>query len=250
MKTMKLFFVLVLTTCISSSYAQTAEEIVNKYLTATGGIDNWKKLEGIKMSAKVTQGGMDIPLDIFQLKDGRQMTVVNFQGKTIKQGVYDGVNLWSTNFMTMKAEKSDAETTEIFKTSIGDFPDPFVNYAAKGYKVELIGKETVEGTATFKVKLTRKPVVIEGKTEENVSFYFFDAEEFVPIIVETEVKSGPGKGKISQIKMSDYQEVNGLFFPFSLGQGIKGGGSQPITITKIELNPQVDAKELAFTGDK
>jgi hypothetical protein len=49
MKTMKLFFVLVLTTCISSSYAQTAEEIVNKYLTATGGIDNWKKLEGIKM---------------------------------------------------------------------------------------------------------------------------------------------------------------------------------------------------------
>nr|WP_290941296.1 hypothetical protein [Haliscomenobacter sp.] len=72
----------------------------------------------------------------------------------------------------MKAEKSDAEATEMFKTSLGDFPDPFLDYSAKGYKVELVGKETVEGTETFKVKLTKKPYTIEGKTEENVSFYF------------------------------------------------------------------------------
>lgn len=248
MRTLSLFLALAI--AASFSHAQTADEIINKYLTATGGVENWKKLEGTKMSAKVNQGGMDIPLDIFNLKDGRQMTVVTFQGKTIKQGVYDGTTLWSTNFMTMKPEKSDAETTEMFKTGLGDFPDPFLNYAAKGYKVELIGKETVEGTETFKIKLTKKPLVIEGKSEENVSFYFFDAEEFIPIMVESEIKAGPAKGKISQITMSDYQEVNGLFFPFSLGQGVKGMGSQPITLTKIELNPQVDPKEFVFTEEK
>ena len=248
MRTLSLL--LALTFTVSFSHAQTAEEIINKYLTATGGVENWQKLEGVKMSAKVNQGGMDIPLDIFNLKDGRQMTVVTFQGKSIKQGVYDGTTLWSTNFMTMKAEKSDAETTENFKTALGDFPDPFLNYSAKGYKVELVGKETVEGTETFKIKLTKKPVLVEGKSEENVSFYFFDTEEFIPILVESEVKAGPAKGKISQITMSDYQEVNGLFFPFSLGQGVKGMGSQPITLTKIELNPQVDPKEFVFTEEK
>lgn len=248
MRTLSLL--LALTFTVSFSHAQTAEEIINKYLTATGGVENWQKLEGIKMSAKVNQGGMDIPLDIFNLKDGRQMTVVTFQGKTIKQGVYDGTTLWSTNFMTMKPEKSDAESTEMFKTGLGDFPDPFLDYAAKGYKVELVGKETVEGTETFKIKLTKKPLVIEGKSEENVAFYFFDAEEFIPIMVESEVKVGPAKGKISQITMSDYQEVNGLFFPFSLGQGVKGMGSQPITMTKIELNPKVDSNEFVFTEEK
>lgn len=248
MRTLSLL--LALTFTVSFSHAQTAEEIINKYLTVTGGVENWQKLEGVKMSAKVNQGGMDIPLDIFNLKDGRQMTVVTFQGKTIKQGVYDGTTLWSTNFMTMKAEKSDAETTENFKTALGDFPDPFLNYSAKGYKVELVGKETVEGTETFKIKLTKKSVLVEGKSEENVSFYFFDTEEFIPILVESEVKAGPAKGKISQITMSDYQEVNGLFFPFSLGQGVKGMGSQPITLTKIELNPQVDPKEFVFTEEK
>ena len=250
MRTMLLFFALILTTSFTTSYAQTADEVITKYLTAMGGVDNLKKLEGIKMTAKVNQGGMDIPLDIYNLKDGRQMTVVNFQGKVIKQGVFDGTNLWGTNFMTMKAEKSDAEATAMFKTSLGDFPDPFLDYGTKGYKVELVGKETVEGTETFKIKLTKKPLTIEGKTEENVSFYFFDAEDFIPILVESEVKAGPAKGQISQITMSDYQEVNGLFFPFALGQGVKGAGSQPIVITKIELNPQVDPKEFVFTEEK
>ncbi|AEE54030.1 LolA family protein [Haliscomenobacter hydrossis] len=250
MKTAFFFFALILSTSFTASYAQTAEEIISKYLTAMGGGEKLSKLEGIKMSAKVNQGGMDIPLEIYNLKDGRQMTSINFQGKTLKQGVFDGKDLWGTNFMTMKAEKSDAEATAMFKTSLGDFPDPFLDYGTKGYKVELVGKETVEGTETFKIKLTKKPYTIEGKTEENVSFYFFDAEDFIPILVESEVKVGPAKGQISQITMSDYQEVDGLFFPFALGQGVKGAGSQPIVITKIELNPQVDPKEFVFTEEK
>ena len=67
------------------------------------------------MTAKVNQQGMEIPLEIYQLKDGRQMTKITFQGNVIKQGVYDGETLWSHNFMTMKAEKSDAEETSNFK---------------------------------------------------------------------------------------------------------------------------------------
>jgi len=51
---------------------------------------------------------------------------------------------------------------------------------------------------------------------------------------------------ISETKMSDYQEVEGLYFPFSISQGVKDGQSQPITLDKIELNPQVDDSEFKF----
>ena len=50
---------------ISASFSvtsQTADEIIANYFENTGGIENWAKLEGIKMSAKVNQGGMEIPL--------------------------------------------------------------------------------------------------------------------------------------------------------------------------------------------
>ena len=231
--------------------AQSVDDILAKYFENTGGMDKWKNLTGIKMSAKVNQMGMDIPLTIYQMKDGRTATVITFQGKEMKQGVYDGTNLWSTNFMTMKAEKSDAESTENFKTTLGDFPDPFLDYKSKGYKAELIGKETVEGTECFKIKLTRKPLMVDGKQEENASFYFFDANDYVPILTETEAKSGPGKGMISQSKMSDYQEVNGLLFPFSMTMTMKGAGqSQTILTTAVELNPKVDAALFALPADK
>jgi outer membrane lipoprotein-sorting protein len=189
---------------------------------------------------------MEIPLEIVQLKDGRQMTKITFQGKEIMQGVFDGETLWSHNFMTMKAEKSDAEATENFKLNINDFPDSFLNYKEKGYTAELIGKETIDGAETFKIKLVKEPVTVDGAEQEDVSFYFFDTENFVPIAVQSEIRSGQGKGMTQEITMSDYQEVDGLYFPFSMTQGVKDGQSSPLTFESIELNPTVDETAFAF----
>ncbi len=220
--------------------AQTADEILDNYFENIGGKENFKSLEGIKINAKVNQQGTEIPLEIYQMADGRQMTVVKLQGQEIKQGVYDGETLWSTNFQTMKPQKSDAETTANFKLNTNDFPDSFLDYKAKGYTVELVGTETVEGTETFKVKLVKEPLTIDGETKEDISYYFFDAENFVPIALESEIHQGPMKGQTRYVTFSDYQEVDGLYFPFSITQGIKNQGSQPISMESIELNPEVD----------
>jgi outer membrane lipoprotein-sorting protein len=246
MKTIKLLLVALVVTAFSQVNAQTAEEIVANYFENTGGIENWNKLEGVKMSAKVNQGGMEIPIEITQLKGGKQMTVINFQGLEIKQGVFDGEVLWSTNFQTQKAEKSDKESTDNMKIQAMDFPDPFYNYKEKGYTIELLGKEDLDGTETFKVKITKKPMMVEGKEVENSSVYFFDAENFVPLVVHSEIRMGPSKGMISEAKMSDYQEIDGLYFPFSMVQGVKDGPGQPITIDTIEINPTVDEAVFKF----
>ncbi len=246
MKTLKWILVLAIVASPFISKAQTADEIINTYFENIGGIDNFKNLEGIKMIAKINQQGMEIPLEIIQLKDGRQMTIINFQGKQIMQGVYDGETLWSHNFMTMKAEKSDAESTENFKLNTNDFPDSFVDYMEKGYTVELMGNETIDGTETFKIKLVKEPITVDGNEEEDVSYYFFDTENFVPIAMQSEIKSGQAKGMIQEITMSDYQEIEGLYFPFSMTQGLKDGASSPLTIESIELNPVVDEASFAF----
>ncbi len=227
--------------------AQTVDEILTNYFENIGGLENLKKVTGIKMTAKVTQQGMEIPIEVYQTADGKQMTLINFQGKEIKQEVFDGETLWSHNFMTMKAEKKDAEATANVKLDSNDFPDAFIDYKEKGYTVELLGKETVDGAETFKVKLVKEPVTIDGKQEDDVSYYFFDADNFVPIALQTEIKSGPAKGMTREITMSDYQEVEGLYFPFSITEGVKGQPTkQPITITKIELNPTLDEALFKF----
>jgi outer membrane lipoprotein-sorting protein len=246
MKTLKLLLVALLFTFTTNINAQTAEEIIDTYFENIGGLENLKKLEGIKMTAKVNNGGMEIPIEIIQLKSGKQMTVINFQGKEIKQGVFDGETLWGHNFMTQKAEKNDAEATANMKLNANDFFDPFIDYKEKGYSVELLGNETIDGAETFKIKLTKEPITVDGVEEADISFYFFDVDNFVPIAVQTEIKSGQGKGMTSEITFSDYQEVGGLYFPFSMTQGVKGQPGAPITMTSVELNPVVDDKAFEF----
>lgn len=243
MKRIKTLFIALTILIVAPVSAQTVDEIINNYFENTGGIENWKKLESIKTTGEVNYGGMLLPVTQIRTKSGKQLMSAEVQGQTFYQQVFDGETLWGTNQMTMAAEKSDAETTQNFKNDLNDFPDPFIDYKEKGYTVELIGKETIDGTETFKIKLVKEPITVEGQQVDDVEYYYFDTENFVPIVYEKEIKSGPGKGMIIQSKFSNYEEVDGLYFPFSISQGIKdmpSNGMGGITLTKIELNPEID----------
>ena len=244
-KLQNLFLVAIVSLLTISLNAQSVDEIIGNYLENTGGAENWENVKGVRMNASINQMGMEIPIEMVQLKD-KMYTKISIQGQEIKQGVFDGETLWSTNFMSMKAEKSDQEDVDNVKNELAEFPDPFLNYKDKGFTVELMGTETVEGSDVFKIKLTKKPMVVDGEEVPNVSIYYFDSENFVPIMVHEEVMSGPGKGMIMESKMSDYQEVEGLYFPFSMTQGVKDQPGQPITIESIELNPSIDDSEFNF----
>ena len=222
---------------VAPASAQTADEIIANYVENTGGEEAWDNLKSTKMIASVNQGGMEIPVTVYNTKDGKMAVVVYLQGQEITQMAYDGNILWSTNFMTMKPEKSNEEQTKNMALNKNDFPSPLVNVEENGYGIELMGTETKEGTETFKVKITQEPVMVNGKEVPSISYYYFDKENFVPIVTESTQESG----QMVTIGMSDYQEVEGLYFPFALNQG-----GQPIQIKEIILNPEIDDSLFAF----
>ena len=232
------------------SKAQTAEEIIEKYLQNLGGLEKLNSINSLEMKAKVDYGGMTIPVDMIILRDGRTVTKINFQGQEMIQGAFDGTTSWGTNFMTMKPEKNDAETTENVKRTAGtDFMTPMLDYKTKGYSLEMLPNETIEGVECFKLKVTKKPQMVEGKDVPNIEFYYFDKENYVPIVVEAEIPSGQMKGQISQTVFSDYQEVDGVYFAFSMTQKIKDGQGQTIVFDSIELNKKYDDSIFKFPGE-
>ncbi len=241
MKILKTLTIVFLLTAIVPVSAQTADEIINNYLENTGGKTAWEKLQSVKMTATANAQGMEIPVEVYQTKDGKQLIKINFQGQEITQLAFDGETMWSTNFMTMAPEKSDAEATENMKKQMKDFPSPFLNYNEKGFTVEMMGKETKEGTETYKLKLTQSPIMVDGVEQPNVTYYYFDTETFVPIVTETEITQGPMKGQMSVSTMSDYQEVDGLYFPFALSMGGQG-----IQLKEVFVNPEIDSAMFVF----
>ncbi len=61
MKVLKLAFAALASfVLISSAKAQTADEIVSKYITAIGGADNWKKVNSMTSEGNLTVQGADV----------------------------------------------------------------------------------------------------------------------------------------------------------------------------------------------
>ena len=72
----------------NSSYSQiSVDEIVDSYFEITGGKANWEKLEGVKLDGISNTQGMEIPVEILQLKSGKQYVKISLQGKEMMQGV-------------------------------------------------------------------------------------------------------------------------------------------------------------------
>ena len=225
---------------------QAVEDIIQTTIKNTGGASNWARLAGFKIKAKFDQGGVEFPLEMAQLKDGRKYTLLDFQGTEIMQGVFDGTTLWSTDFQTQQPQKADVETTNNIRLDRNDFPDALFNYREKGYSVQLVEKSNFEGTDVFKIKLTRESIQVDGNPVDDVIFYYIHQETFLPVAREFELKHGPIKGSIMVIRLGDYRNIDGLMFPFSMSQGVKDAPPQPITVESIELNPSLDRGRFTF----
>lgn len=243
LKTTLLCLFLIGMNCLS--FSQNVDEIISSYYETIGG-KKWDAINGMRMTANVDQGGMTIPVEVVSMRDGRSFTKVTFMGNTMTMAAFDGKKSWTTNFMTMEPEESPADDSENARRMVNEFPNGLVKYKDLGYTASLIGSEKIEGTDCHKIKLEKKSMLVEGKEVPNVEYYYIDKESNVPLLVETEISSGEMKGKISQTKFSDYQEVNGVYFPFSNASGLKDGESQTIQFEKIEVNPTVEDSMFAF----
>ena len=172
--------------------------------------------------------GMEAPFMVIQKRPKMTRTEFTIQGMTGMQ-VYDGKNAWMVMpFMGKKdPEMMPAEQAQMLDEQ-ADMDGPLVDYKAKGNKVELLGKEQVEGADAYKLKVTLK----SGQTRT----IYLDAESGLE--VKTEAKRNIRGSEVEgETFLSDYKEVKGMMMPFTMESGAKGGSMrQKMVIDSIETN--------------
>ncbi len=209
----------------------TLEQVLGKMVEARGGREALDAVQNVTMTAKMTgptTGGMELPLTIEAKRPNKVRVEFTFQGMTGIQA-YDGTTGWQVMPFLGKTdpEQMSAEQLEQMEEQ-ADFDGPLIDYAEKGHQAELVGKEEVEGTPTYKIKLTKK--------NGDVEYHFLDAEYFLPIRAEgtTEFQ---GVETEFEASVGDYKEVGGVLWPHSFEQKAKGApAGQVITIEEIAVN--------------
>ncbi len=216
-----------------SAFAQTADELIAKSITAQGGAEKMKSMKSMKMSGKMKMGPMEAPFVLTKARPDELRMDFTIQGMTATQA-FDGTTGWMVMPFAGKkdAEKMPEDMVKAFRDE-ADFDGPMVDYKAKGNKVEYIGKEDVQGSPTYKLKVTTK-----SGAETMV---FLDADSYLPIRSEGKRKM-QGTDVETETTIGDYKEVEGMMFPHSIESHMKGKpAGQSIAVEKIELNPKIDS---------
>lgn len=213
--------------------AQTVDDILAKYAKARGGLDKIKAVQTIRITGTMTVGpGMEAPFVMEQKRPNLLRMEFTLQGMTGIQA-FDGKSGWQLMpFAGRKDPEPMPEDQLKQMQEQADFDGALIDAKSKGNTVELVGKEKVEGSDAYKLKLTLK--------NGDVRYVYLDADQFLEIRSEgkttirgTEIE---GEGTVG-----DYKEVGGLMFGFAVESGQKGSPQKmKMTIKNIELNPTLD----------
>lgn len=222
---------------VGAGEPKAADDVIAKHIEAIGGRKTIDGIKSMRVSGKsLAGGGMEIPITIEYKKPNKVRMEFTFQGMTGIRA-YDGQTGWFVMPFAGKTEpeKMSADQVEMIEDNADPF-GPLVDYKKKGHQVELVGKDEIEGSEVYKLKVTTK----SGNTE----YYFLDTEHFLPIQTKGKRKF-QGTEIEYTVSYGDYKEVGGLLLAHSIQQGGMGGD---MTFEKVEVN--VDIPDDHFTMPK
>ncbi len=210
--------VFVLSLSVVSSAQMTGDEVIQKYLENTGGMENYKNMESMKMEGKAFFGQMSGDFVLAQEAPNKHFmkwTSDQFEVEVAS----DGEQIWSK--YPMVPGYIFAEEEDLPEQLEGMMMNPYLDYKERGAKAELVGEEKVKGQDAYNVRY----IQAAGDT---INLYFSKANFNL-------LKQSSGEG--DQL-FEKFKEVDGFTMPYKMTSS--QGGQRIMTIIRsIEINPDL-----------
>ena len=227
---MKLFNTLAIAAALlagTAAQAQSIDEIVKKHCDAVGGVAAWKTVKSMKLTGSLNIGGQEIPMTIATVNGKAQRTDFEVMG-TKNYEIVTKTAGWSFQPIQQQTKPQPMTADELkAKQEQLNLQDNLVDYAARGNKVQYIGKEDLEGSECHKLKVTRP----DGTAMTD----FIDPKTFQ--IIRTTMKvTVDGKEVEVLVNYGNYQKLpEGITIPMTID-----AGQMTIAMKSVEVNKITD----------
>lgn len=236
----RLAIVVVALASAHAASAQTADEVIEKSITAMGGRAAMDKIKTRVMSGTIslrTPAG-EIPgtIEVTNAAPNKARTVIKADLSAFGAGpIQIDQRFNGTDGYILDSMQGDRPISgdQLLNMRSNSFPHPFLNYKAAGMSAQLTGREKVGDRDAF--------VLLFEPSAGPAVRQFIDAETYMPL--KTLIKmTVPQIGEIEQSSFaSDFREVDGVKVPFKVEVSSSVQGFT-ITLDKVEQNVPVDEK--------
>lgn len=199
----------------------TVEKVYENYIEAVGGRDAVEDVESVVMKAEASVQGMALNLTMKRTMEGKLNQEVSVGGNVMSKQIFDG----EAGFVMAQGQKIPYNEDQIKTAKIDANPFPELQVG----DATLEGIETVEGTDAYVVALN-----------DNYKAYYNVESGLKMQTVQT--MSQAGQTMSIPTGYSDYQEVEGVKFPFKMTQAA-GPQTFEFNVTEILVNEGISAED-------
>lgn len=224
-----------------AAQAQTVDDVVRRYLDARGGIVKLRSVQSLRLTGTMELPGVSAPFALELKRPSRMRTEFTVDGR---KGIraFDGQVAWAQLPLPGERPRPMGPEDALEARAQADVDlSPLVDAAAKGYAVELVGRDRLPGGDTWK---------LEVRGPDGLRTMHLDARTH--LVVQTEERRKiDGQDVPFVTEVGDYRTVSGLVFPHRIEVGPRGSPErQRLVVRLVEVNPPLDDARFAMPGGR
>ena len=223
----------------SAASAQTADEIVEKCLTAAGGRAALAKIKSRSTIGTITlltpAGEISGPIEILNETPNKARTLIKVDltslgaGQMVFDQRFDGKSGYVLDSLQGNRDITGNQL-ENMRNSV--FPSPLLNYKEMGATMKLEGRDKIGDRDVY--------VMIFEPASGSVVRQYIDAQTYMLTRMSVKVDVPQIGGELEQTTdFSDYREVDGIKLHFQM-KASSAVQNFTVTISKVEHNVTVD----------
>lgn len=216
----------------------TGEQLIERYLEARGGAEQWRQLETLKITG--TYAAISKRSDFTLVRQRGDLFRLDFtMADAPATRARDAQGPWMQNAWLQPEPgrvEEDPYKRQLERESL--FPLLLLDYQDKGITVEALGPGDVDGIPTVNLKI----ILADGEEET----WYFDAETYLEVAVDSQIYDHTQFTEPirQRVFFDDFRTVNGLQFPFQIEMEF-GARLESMTVGEVMVNPEIDAAHLS-----
>jgi hypothetical protein len=226
--------------CTLSCAAQTAEQIIEKSIAATGGRAAMEKVTSMasKGLMGVSARQMRNTVEFYAKAPNKRLSVMFFEGVGEMRQGFDGTVAWTQMPMEEAIEVTGAQLAGVKREAVFN---PALKWRELFPKAEMKGVEKAGDRQMYAIVLTPST----GKTVAQ----YYDTETFLLVRQSGNFETPQGPMDVS-VEFSDYRDIGGgVKTPFRIRQ-VTPMGDVFMKITEMKANAEIDDAKFAKPARK